>query len=151
VMEQLLVESAIETLGSSLTGQRTQAETDEFKSFIQWAVSADFALPPNVNFFANETVLQGIAAAVGAAERNAFIRDRMKRALISLLNSLHSNPEADPLGLDSFESLRKGIDPAKVNVGQATREMVFKAFQEYFISDGLKSMPECWQFAAGTV
>ena len=32
VMEQLLVESAIETLGSSLAGQRNQTERDEFKT-----------------------------------------------------------------------------------------------------------------------
>src|SRR6185369_6126539 len=63
VMEQLLVEAAIETLGSSLAGQRNQAERDEFKEFVKWLVAADKALPSNVNFFANETVLQGIAAA----------------------------------------------------------------------------------------
>jgi hypothetical protein len=151
VMEQLLVESAIETLGSSLRGERTHSERDEFKAFVEWMVAADLALPSNLNFFSNETVLQGISAAVGASERNTVLRDRMKRALDNLLASLRSAPESDPLGLESFESLRKGIDPKKVNVGQATREMVFKAFQEYFVSDSLKSMPECWNFAAGTV
>jgi hypothetical protein len=151
VMEQMLVESAIETLGSSLAGQRNQTERDEFKAFVEWVVTADRALPPEVNFFANETVLQGIAAAVGTAERNTLLRDRMKRAMTALLSALGSSPSSDPLGLSAFESLRKGIDPAKVNVGQATREMVFKAFQEHFVSDGLKSMAECWNFAAGTV
>jgi hypothetical protein len=151
VMEQLLVESAIETLGSSLKGERSQSERDEFKTFVEWMVSADFALPANVNFFSNETVLHGIAAAVGAAERNDVIRPRMRRALDTLLRSLREKPDADALAIDTYESVRKGIDPAKVNVGQATREMVFKAFQEYFISDGLKNMSECWYFAAGSV
>ncbi len=151
VMEQMLVESAIETLGSSLAGQRNQNERDEFKAFVEWIVTADWALPIDVNFFANETVLQGIAAAVGASERNALLKERMKRAMAALLSSLTSNPTSDPLGTVAFDHLRKGIDPTKVNVGQATREMVFKAFQEHFVSDGLKSMAECWNFAAGTV
>jgi hypothetical protein len=151
VMEQMLVESAIETLGSSLAGQRDQTERDEFKVFVEWIVAADCALPATVNFLANETVLQGIAAAVGASERNALLRDRMKRAMAALLTALSADANSDPLGVANFESLRRGIDPAKVNVGQATREMVFKAFQEHFISDGLKSMAECWNFAAGTI
>jgi hypothetical protein len=151
VMEQLLVESAIETLGSSLAGPRNQSERDEFKTFVEWVVAVDWGLPADQNFLANETVLQGVAAAVGAAERNVVLRERMKRAMQSLRDALGSDAASDPLGIGAFDSLRKGIDPAKVNVGQATREMVFKAFQEHFVSDGLKSMAECWNFAAGAV
>ena len=151
VMEQLLIESAIETLGSSLAGQRNQAERDEFKAFVEWIVAVDRALPATVSFLSNETVLMGLAAAVGASERNALLRERMKRAMADLLAALIRSPESDPLGVAAFETLRNGIDPTKRNVGQATREMVYKAFQEYFVSNGLKGMSECWGFAAGTV
>lgn len=149
VMEQLLVETAIETLGTSLGGQRTAAERDEFKWFVTWLVAVDRLMPQGLSFLANETVLQGLAAAVGAAERNLVLHDRMKRALKKLLETLQQEPDSDPFGVSRFEAVRKGIEPAKANVGIATREMVFKAFQEHFVSDGLKSMGECWNFAAG--
>lgn len=62
VIAQLVTESVINTLGSSLVG---------FKEFVSWLVDLDYALSEEqFGFLSNETVLQGIAAAVGAAERN---------------------------------------------------------------------------------
>lgn len=150
VMEQLLAEAAIETLGTSLKGERPAEERDAFKEFVEWLVKIDCSLPDGqLEFLSNETVLQGIAAAVGAAERNAVLHDRMLRARTALLEQQSREPNGDPLAIAEFEALRKGIDPAKANVGQATRDMVFRAFQEHFISDGTKLMHECWRFAAG--
>jgi hypothetical protein len=149
VMEQLLTESAIDVLGASLKEKATNEEKDAFRHFIEWLVTIDLELPESaLQFLSNETVLQGIGAAVGNAERNQTLQPRMERCLQILLNQVKTNKEADPLGINLFDVLRKGIDPAKVNVGQATRDMVFKSFQEYFLSDGCKSMEECWRFAA---
>lgn len=145
VMEQLLAESAIETLGTSLSG--TQAH-DDFKALVSWIIEMDQYIYRNhPQFFGNETVLLGIAAAVGAAQRSDSLRERMKRCLQKLLDLAASGDE-DPLAVRRFDELRQGEDVRKVNVGQFTREMIYRAFQEYFVSDGSKSMEDCWAFGA---
>jgi hypothetical protein len=145
VMEQLLAESAIETLGTSLSG--TQAH-DDFKALVAWFIEMDRSIFANYpQFFGNETVLLGIAAAVGAAQRSETIRERMKRCLDQLKIQAEAGA-VDPLGARRFDELRQGEDVRKVNVGQFTREMIYRAFQEYFVSDGAKSMEDCWAFGA---
>jgi hypothetical protein len=145
VMEQLLAESAIDTLGTSLSGA---AVHDDFKSFVQWLVELDrYAWTTDTRFFANETVLLGVSAAVGAAQRNDNLRDRMKRSL-ELLRVQASRNGPDVLAIKRFNELRQGEDVRKVNVGVFTRDMVYRAFQEFFISDGTKSMEDCWAFGA---
>jgi hypothetical protein len=145
VMEQLLAESAIETIGTSLPGAPAN---DEFKSLVQWFVNMDrLVWSTNSQFFSNETVLLGIAAAVGSAQRNETLRDRMQRCLKSLRDQA-AHGGSDVLAIARFNELRRGVDVAKVNVGQFTREMVYRAFQELFVSDGTKSMQDCWAFGA---
>ncbi|KHD05627.1 hypothetical protein PN36_29955 [Candidatus Thiomargarita nelsonii] len=143
VVAQTLANSAINLLSSSMA---------DFKKLIEWLVNIDYALPKEqFGFLSNENVLLGIAAAVGAAERNITLHERMVRGLENLFNQLRANKNGDPLGIQQFEKIKQGFDTKKVNIGQATREMVFGTFQEYFYSDSLKSMQECWQFAAGRV
>ena len=71
----------------------------------------------------------------------------MQRGLRTLGNEA-VNGNSEILAVDRFNDLRQGEDVRKVNVGQFTRDMVYRAFQEYFISDGTKSMAECWAFGA---
>lgn len=145
VMEQLLAESAIETLGTSLSGATVH---DDFRSLVEWFVELDaYVWSTDSRFFANETVLLGISAAVGAAQRNDSLRDRVRRSL-ELLKSEVSQGRVNALGIGRFNELRQGIDVRKYNVGQFTRDMVYRAFQEFFISDGMKSMEDCWAFGA---
>lgn len=149
VMEQMLADSAIETLGSSLSGATDPNERDSFRQFVTWLVALDTALAPeHSDFFPQETVLLGFAAAVGAAEKKPAIRERMRRSIEQLVLALESDPSSDPLGIDHFLALRQGIDVAKKNVGQATRDMVWRAFHEHFASDGTRPMTDCWEFAA---
>lgn len=145
VMEQLLAESAIETLGKSLSGAPAQ---DEFKALVSWMVDVDHAIWKDAQqFFGNETVLLGLSAAVGAAQRNESIRERMRSGL-EKLRAAAIESGADALAVDRFDELRQGADVRKINVGQYTRDFVYRAFQEYFLADGLKSMRECWGFGA---
>jgi hypothetical protein len=148
VMEQLLAENAIETLGASLDVGGS-AESDAFKQYIEWLVKIDFAIPEgDLGFLSNETVLLGLAAAVGAAEKNPEQNQRKNYCLGKLLQEQQTNPDNDPLGIKKFEELRVGVDPSKSNVGIRTREMVHGAFREYFLSNGTKTMKDCWEFAA---
>lgn len=145
VMEQLLAESAIETLGTSLSGAQAH---DDFKSLVSWFVAMDqLVFASNSEFFGNETVLLGIAAAVGAAQRNDQLRERMKKCLIVLLQATAAGA-TNALAIERFEELRHGEDVRKVNVGQFTREMIYRAFQEFFVSNGEKPMEDCWAFGA---
>lgn len=145
VMEQLLAESAIETLGTSLSGANAH---DDFKALVAWIVEMDQAIwTDDSQFFGNETVLLGLSAAVGAAQRNDQLRDRMKKSLNTLKAAVTSG-NINVLAVQRFNDLRRGEDVRKVNVGQFTRDMVYRAFQEYFLSDGTKTMEECWAFGA---
>ena len=145
VMEQLLAESAIETLGTSLSGATAH---DDFKALVSWIIEMDVAVwDTDSQFFGNETVLLGLSAAVGAAHRNPQLRERMQRCLVALRNgAIAGYPNI--LATLRFNELRRGEDVRKVNVGQFTRDMVYRAFQEYFLSDGTKTMEECWAFGA---
>jgi hypothetical protein len=148
-MEQLLAESAIDTLGSALAGTMPAGGHNSFRRLVEWIVAIDFLVPEqHREFFGSDTVLQGLSAAVGAAERKDLHRDRMWAALNRLRVDCEHGDAAEVLAVDAFNQLRVGFDVAKINVGQATREMVFHAFQEYFFSTGEKDMRSCWEFAA---
>ncbi|MCW0411695.1 hypothetical protein NG831_10005 [Xanthomonas sacchari] len=150
VMEELLAEGAIETLGNSLNDHAEGH--DGFRRLMQWIVEMDVALGrDNLAFFGNETVLQGVAAAVGGSERHEKISSRVWPALDDLLADCRSGDASDVLGVPLFNQLRTTFDVSKVNVGSATRELVNGAFLELFFSGGLRSMKECWEIAATRV
>lgn len=145
VMEQLLAEEAIETLGTSLSGANAD---DDFKALVTWMIEMDQAIwPTEPQFFGNETVLLGLSAAVGRAQRSDQLRERMKKSLTSLKTAAMAG-NTNVLAVQRFNDLRRGEDVRKVNVGQFTRDMVYRAFQEFFMSDGTKTMEDCWAFGA---
>ncbi|TAA43179.1 hypothetical protein EAT51_05765 [Pseudoxanthomonas winnipegensis] len=149
VMEELLAEGAVETLGSSVG---SNGSGPGFKKIFEWVVEMDRALGGDyLHFFGNETVLQGFCAAVGSSERHPKIADRVWPALESLREEARRTSAQDVLGVEVFTSLRTGFDVSKINVGSATRELVFGAFQEQFFSGGLRSMVECWEIAASRI
>ena len=85
----------------------------------------------------------GFAAAVGFAHKNEQLNSRVVPAMQALLNEARANP-AEPLGLSVFNDIRRSIDTRKSNVGEATREFVFRALREYIMQSGLSSMSDCW-------
>lgn len=148
VMEELLAESAIEVLGQTVPENIAQGGNDGFREFVVWLIRLDVALGQDqIAFLGNETVLLGIAAAVGALERNETLGPRVRPAITNLLAQIHAT-EGRALALDVFEALRQGINPREVNVGVATREMVFNAFKEYIRGAGEVPMTECWRLGA---
>ncbi len=148
VMEELLAESAIEVLGQTIN-QAGNAHGDGFRRFVDWLVRLDVALQQDgLAFLGNETVLQGVAAAIGSLERSESLGPRVWPAINRLLANAEAN-QGDALALNVYEHVRRGIDPSKDNVGVATREMVFNAFKEFIRGAGETSMAECWTLAAG--
>jgi hypothetical protein len=148
VMEQLLAESAVDILGQTIS-PRTDNHTDGFYRFVAWLVAFDSALGDSeVSFLGNETVVLGIAAAVGAMERNEQLSIRVWPALQGLLVACQSHPDSDPAAVQTFNLLKQGILPSKENVGAATRDMVFAAFKEFIRGAGETPMDECWRISA---
>ena len=116
VMEELLAESAIDVLGQSVPEDDSKGDGDGFRQFVAWLVSLDFALGQDqIGFLGNETVLLGVAAAVGSLERNDTLSPRVWPAIKSLLTQTQAT-NGKALALDVYEALRQGIDPSKVNV-----------------------------------
>jgi len=151
VMEELLAEGAIETLGYALD-DADPTGNDGFHRLMSWIVNMDRYLGrENLTFLGNETVLQGVAAAVGGSERHEKISDRVWSSMDELSDSCSKGNAAEVLGVELFNQLRTSFDVGKVNVGSATRELVYGAFQELFFSGGLRSMRECWEIAASRV
>ena len=81
-------------------------------------------------------------------ERNGTLSARLWPALDGLLSAAQKSSLSDVLGLQTFDALRKGLEPSKVNVGVATREMVFNAFKEFIRGAGDTAMDECWRIGA---
>ena len=151
VMEELLADSAIEVLGQAVSASnQVTADGQGFHRIMTWLVALDMALgPANVSFLGNETVLLGISAAIGAMDRNATLSSRVWPSLNGLLEAAQS--KSDAVGVHFFDALRQGIDASKVNVGVATREMVFNAFKEFIRGAGETKMEECWQIGAAKI
>ena len=143
VVETLIVDEALDTLGIDLTTEHS-GHRDNFRSFITWLVELDDTLgEANNRFLGNDTVVLGFAAAVGFAHKNEQLNSRVVPAMQALLNEARANP-AEPLGLSVFNDIRRSIDTRKSNVGEATREFVFRALREYIMQSGLSSMSDCW-------
>lgn len=150
VMEELLAESAVEVLGKTVPAAHGQAHGDGFRRLVEWIVANDLVLGPGgIGFFGNETVLLGLAAAIGASERNDVLAPRVWPALNKLLEDSTASG-GGAMAVEVFEALRLGIDAAKKNVGVATREMVFGAFRELIRGAGDTPMQECWKLGAAS-
>jgi hypothetical protein len=118
VVEQLLGDAAVETLGSELSFEDQPDRGHGFKYLINFLVECDLALGRDqLAFFSTETVVQGVAAAVGAAQKNAENAERIEQAFNQLKQELINNPGSDPLGVNLFDELRAGINVKRVNIG----------------------------------
>ena len=149
VVEQLLVDEAIDALGIDLNSQEHVHHSDDFRSLIRWLVDMDHAIgEPSLKFLGNDTVLLGIAAAVGFAHKNDAMRERLEPSLRVLLVAAQNG---GGVGIEQFDALRAAIDPKRRNVGEATRELVFAAFREFIMQRGATPMETCWTQAASMV
>lgn len=148
VVETLIVDEALETLGVDLQSGGGASHRDSFRQFVTWLIALDNVFGErNIRFLGNDTVVLGFAAAVGFAYKNDQLRDRVQPAMESLLKEAVDNPD-DPIGIASFDELRRSIDTRRSNVGEATRDFVFRAVREYIMQSGTSSMTDCWTQSA---
>ena len=147
VVETMVVDEALESLGIDLTAEDGD-QRDGFRRFVGWLLQLDHAIGDSQNrFFANDTVVLGFAAAIGFAHKNQTLQDRLPRSMDKLVG-FASSGASDPLGVETFDQIRRSIDTKRSNVGEATRGLVFRAFREYIMQAGTSPMVECWTQSA---
>jgi hypothetical protein len=102
-------------------------------------------MPTGALWFGSETTLNAFFAAVSEFGSTTDRKSRIEAAINAMQSLLKSStPGEDPLQLQTFGILRKDFDSRRVNIGSATRKLVFNTFKEYFRECGEKSWRECW-------
>ncbi|WP_313613136.1 hypothetical protein [Agrobacterium sp.] len=101
------------------------------------------------HWLAAENVFVAFFAAIVQYGNIPDKRHRIDEALNSLVASLRTAGfGADPLHLETFDKVRAGSNPRKVNVGIATRKLLTNGFKEFFRDAGETTLDRCWQLAA---
>jgi hypothetical protein len=101
--------------------------------------------PKGTDWFGGENVMLAFFAAVADFKSKPERADRAASSIESLKRLLRqSNVGADPLGLETLDQIIKGFNTKKVNVGFATRKLLFNAFKEFFREAGEKPISEVW-------
>lgn len=101
------------------------------------------------HWLAAENVFVAYFASVVQFGNLADKRERIDTALASLLEHLKAaDPGTDPMHLETFNKVRAGSNPRKVNVGIATRKLLTNGFKEFFRDAGETPLDRCWQLAA---
>jgi len=147
VVETMVVDEALESLGIDLSSNDGN-QRDGFRQFVDWILKLDRGLGEAQNrFFGNDTVILGFAAAIGFAHKSEVLQERLPRSMQKLISNIESG-EADPLGVQTFEEIRRSVDTKRSNVGEATRGLVFRAVREFIMQDGTCPMVDCWTQSA---
>lgn len=101
--------------------------------------------PKGTDWFGGENIMIPFFAAVADFSSKPDRADRANAAIESLKATLRaSNVGDDPLGLETLELVTKGFNTKKVNVGFATRKLLFNAFKEFFREAGEKPIADAW-------
>jgi len=102
-------------------------------------------VPTGLAWFGGDNVMLAFFAAIADFSNS---RDRAKRTVSSIKKLTrelsNASPGDDPLGLANYQRIVAGFNPKKINVGFATRKLLFNAFKEYFREDGEKSLAALW-------
>jgi hypothetical protein len=96
----------------------------------------------------DENVINSFFAAISSFS----VDESREKRVINSLNKLYSflkkcKEGMDPLGIVSYSSIRQGFNPKKVNVGFATRKLLFNGFKEFFREEGDQAFSECWKIS----
>jgi len=142
VVETMAVDEALDSLGIDLA-EEGEDNRDSFRKCVKWMTSIDSKLgADHLKFFGNETVILGFSAAIGFCHKNERLKDRIEPSMLELIEETDWSSE-NPMGVETFDRIRRGIDTKKFNVGEATRNLVFNAFREYIMQEGSSSMEDC--------
>lgn len=101
------------------------------------------------SWFGSDNVLNAFFAAVADFVTSPERSQRTDKALSKLHKTLRqSNSPEDPLGLVMLQEVIRGFNVRKVNVGNATRKLMFTSFKEFFREEGDKPLQGFWLTSA---
>jgi hypothetical protein len=154
--DNLVAQALIEENIFSLSDDALHKEFKHFLHYLNWYASLDDEvcrvyptrdenLPTGANWFGSENVMTAFFAAAADFGKTEERENRIRDALTALLNSLKpAQPGDDVLGIGTLLQIQSGFNPRKVNVGRATRRLIFSGFKEFFREGGAKNLPSCW-------
>jgi hypothetical protein len=100
-------------------------------------------------WFGNENVINAFFAAVADFGATDERLRRVDTAIFLLLDLLRSVPPgSDPLSLGKLQDIIQGFNTRKVNVGFATRKLLFSSFKEFFRDEGETPLGSLWAIEA---
>lgn len=102
-------------------------------------------IPTGASWFGSEPTLNSFFAAISDFGSTDERKQRIERSLDAMQKLLASAGTGDdPLDLATAERLKKGFNSQRVNIGSATRKLLFNTFKEFFRESGDKPWHECW-------
>lgn len=152
VAQRLVEEEALDSTEEQLNRQFSNfvetlsiyAKLDDQVCRLYPTVDSEEKLPTGANWFGSENVMQSFFAAVAQFGSTPERSGRVKEALTRLVSNLEQEDSGDPLGMRTLQDLTNGFNTRKVNIGTATRKLLFNGFKEYFREAGESSLSECW-------
>jgi hypothetical protein len=164
VIEELNRIDALETYGQTVGAEDSGDGKDPTKAFgdyIEFLLNFDARLwkiypesrkdlnddeiPSARNLLTRDTFHLGLAAAYAwcLGYKPELLESAAKRLYSTLDDEVASDEVGDPLALARLERIQSGFK-RKDNVGEQTRNLIFRGFQEFFRSEGLTPFDRCW-------
>lgn len=110
---------------------------------------------PSINdgytWLGSDNVIVSFFAATGLLVKNNMkdkVFSTLDRMIESMYDLIEQGAPFDYFSLETYDSLIKGINAKKLNIGSARRKYIFLMFKEYFKSDGVFDFKACWDMAA---
>lgn len=150
VAQQMMEDSVLDS-----SEEKINETFEQFIHYLKKYTELDFSVyakyhldSTKVNWLSLENVMNSFFAAVTDFGTSQERLQRIDRSLEKLKGYLNDADNHDPLGLDAYFLIIQGIASRKINVGVATRRLLFSAFKEFFRDEGEKSLVDCWKSEA---
>ena len=102
-------------------------------------------VPTGLTWFGGDNVMLAFFAAIADFSNSPERVKRTASSIKKLTRALSSaSPGDDPIGLTNYQKVVTGFNPKKINVGFATRKLLFRAFKEFFREGGEKPLADLW-------
>lgn len=156
VIAELSQIDALEVYGKSVnTDDDSEDPTNAFVEYMRFLLKFDQYIvdiyptkrgevcPSGITLLTRETFHLGLAAAYAwCKDWNRKYLVKAEKSLWALLEGAEPDKD-DPLALERLEKITSGFK-RKDNVGEQTRNTIFRGFQEYFRSEGVTDFARCW-------
>lgn len=146
IVAQQLQEDEILSEGEEKFGEKFDRFTELLRLYLELdtKIFAEYR-GDGLTWIGSENVMLSFFSAAANFDARADGANRVNAAIDTLLKLLTQPIEAqDPLALDVLRGVTQGFNSRKVNVGFATRKLLFNSFREYFRAEGTVSLRDLW-------